>query len=1772
MYAIQGKLVILHLICKQYSKNIKMKKTVMLLLALLCMVAQGAWADSTFGGGDGSAKNPYIIRTADHWNTLATDVNGGTTYNGMYFQLVGDITVTTMVGQGTNRFRGTFDGGGHIITVNYTGITEDYCAPFCRISGATIKNLHTAGIIETSGCYASGIVAYTRYYSRIENCRSSVTIRSSRAGWGGHGGILALKAWVTQSEPVIEGCLFDGKILTTGTTESTKTIGCGGIVGFTNGQTLTLKNCIYKPAELADGETAVACCAIYENSDSKPSTVTCTNCYYFESLGAAQGKQAHSISIFEGVTIVPTGNATEYNVSSITGYDGNECVKYNGTVYAGQGDGVTLKFTHNYSGCTLHYSVGGIELSGNDTDGYTLNMPNEDVNIAYTIITFPTAQFSGSGTSGDPYLIGNASEWDLFIYYVNEGIKNDNNLLYATAYYKLTDDIVVTTMVGTDSHRFGGHFDGGIYNGNNLTGYHKLIVNYATDEQYVAPFRYVDGAVISNLCVAGTINTSNKFASGFIANAIATVNATTLTNCRSSVTINSSVNGDGTHGGFVAHNTGGTLTFTGCAFDGQMLGGSTNNCAGFVGWNETKDGANGKVNISNSLFAPKSTQQVIEKVFVRSRSYESGVITITNSHCTADYNVDQQSRIYSITAGDNVTMTYSGTNPTSYSVSSITFYSIGLTFDGVLYAKKDDQLTLTLEYGTVPSGYTFSGFATTAGTLTHGEDNSYTLKIGNANATIYATYNISPTSWSGSGKGTSSEPYIISTPELWDEFVNKVSNGMVYGDNVPYATAYYKLTANIEVTTMAGTEDHRFKGHFDGGSKTLTLSYGTSGAYFNEDYCAPFRYIENANISNLTVGGTIYTQKQFAAGIAANVLNANTITDCRSSVVINSSVSGDGTHGGFVANCQNNLDTKSEVTFTNCAFNGSLLGANTNNCGGFVGWTEGNDWAGVKFTNCLFAPSVVSVKSDGCATFSRGQYSNSAYITVNNSYYTQRLGTKQGEMAYTEQPADVTTEKLTIAGVSVYVKKTVVTDVTATNITPNTATISWKGSEGCSNYQVRYRVKPDNTIYSTSFEGGLPDGWTMFDNDGDGYNWTYYDGQDDRMPHSGKGCMYSASYIKNVGALEPDNWLVSKQLTLGGTMKVWLKGQDEYDYREHFAIYLSTTGGSKDDFLGTDGKLKSGVVELVPVTETTDEYQEYTADLSAYNGKNQTGYIAIRHFNCEDEFYLVVDDFGLYSNNAGGEWSSKSVGSPATITGLTASTTYEYQVGYMYGGHTYYTSTADLTTLAADVAPTDLSATAITSNTATISWKGYGDSYNLRYSEGGVAKVTLSVPNNIWEDGSGYQMLLDKDHNTYGTVIPETGGLTNYGDASPETYAEFEYKIPENADGAMNTSNVVDGTDGNKSVTITIVAGTYDWCITNPSPGDRVWIASERGNVGGRQNDFVFEAGKHYTFTVTIDEGSGNDCVNMTVEDASELTPGDVTEITDISGTSYTLGGLSALTAYTIYVQSVKGDKTSEWSSLLFTTTDGTSIGLLNDDSNMETGSKNTAIIEANDNQERNVTLAGRTLYKDGNWNTLCLPFEVTLEGSPLAGATAMTLSTASYDNENNTLTLNFVDAQDGKLLAGVPYIIKWASGEDIETPVFQNVTVINTTSPVVTTYWVDFQGTYSTTAIGGKDRNTRLYLSSENTLYWPKSAMNIRACRAYFQLNNGLTAGEITSDPQPGGSGVREFILNFGEDTQGIKNVNANVNANYYDLQGRRIMQPTKGLYIVNGKKVVIK
>jgi gingipain R/gingipain K len=140
----------------------------------------------------------------------------------------------------------------------------------------------------------------------------------------------------------------------------------------------------------------------------------------------------------------------------------------------------------------------------------------------------------------------------------------------------------------------------------------------------------------------------------------------------------------------------------------------------------------------------------------------------------------------------------------------------------------------------------------------------------------------------------------------------------------------------------------------------------------------------------------------------------------------------------------------------------------------------------------------------------------------------------------------------------------------------------------------------------------------------------------------------------------------------------------------------------------------------------------------------------------------------------------------------------------------------------------------------------------------GSATIILTA-GDVWEDGTGYQMLLDANHNTYGSVIPESGALSTNCSGNTSIYQNFEYKIPTNADGNCSTSNIV----LNTSKSIAIPAGIYDWCITNPTPNDRIWICASNGNIPGRFDDFMFEDG--YTYKFEMGKFGDHDGVDLTI-------------------------------------------------------------------------------------------------------------------------------------------------------------------------------------------------------------------------------------------------------------------------------------------------------------------
>ena len=223
-----------------------------------------------------------------------------------------------------------------------------------------------------------------------------------------------------------------------------------------------------------------------------------------------------------------------------------------------------------------------------------------------------------------------------------------------------------------------------------------------------------------------------------------------------------------------------------------------------------------------------------------------------------------------------------------------------------------------------------------------------------------------------------------------------------------------------------------------------------------------------------------------------------------------------------------------------------------------------------------------------------------------------------------------------------------------------------------------------------------------------------------------------------------------------------------------------------------------------------------------------------------------------------------------------------------------------------------------------------------------------------------------------------------------------------------------------------------------------------------------------------------------------------------------------------------------------------------------------TELKETNDNstwlsgnsEPANIRL-DRTL-QTGGWNTFCSPFSISSTDLTAMGITAKTLSSSTFDNATGKLTLNFANATS--IEAGKPYLVK--VNATVQNPTFENVPTVSTTTPTETTY-ADFIPVMNPTNLTSGDK-TVLFVSGGNTLTYPSGNGNINGFRAYFKLKDVAAAAAYT------------FDMSFDNTTgiQSVSDVRRQMSDAWYTLDGRKLQgQPTtKGVYIVNGKKTIIK
>ena len=218
--------------------------------------------------------------------------------------------------------------------------------------------------------------------------------------------------------------------------------------------------------------------------------------------------------------------------------------------------------------------------------------------------------------------------------------------------------------------------------------------------------------------------------------------------------------------------------------------------------------------------------------------------------------------------------------------------------------------------------------------------------------------------------------------------------------------------------------------------------------------------------------------------------------------------------------------------------------------------------------------------------------------------------------------------------------------------------------------------------------------------------------------------------------------------------------------------------------------------------------------------------------------------------------------------------------------------------------------------------------------------------------------------------------------------------------------------------------------------------------------------------------------------------------------------------------------------------------------------SKNNAeTISSNADKTVNVKLT-RTLKADV-WNTFCVPFDDTVAGSPLEGATIKQI--ASVEEKTDGAVINFKDAP-ATLEAGNAYLVRTATA--IVNPTFNGVTVKNV-DPTNCSGSENYQliGIYSPLNIDASLYGKVFGINNQDKLAKVMKDTSIKGMRAYFLLANSATAAK----------------LNFGGELTGIDAVDngeAVMTGKVYNLNGQYVGNSLeglkKGVYVVNGKKVL--
>ena len=548
--------------------------------------------------------------------------------------------------------------------------------------------------------------------------------------------------------------------------------------------------------------------------------------------------------------------------------------------------------------------------------------------------TFEPVDEKQSELLNNTTVIASAEDFEKFAKAVNDGEVFTNAVL--------VNDIDLgssNTMVGTNdgTGAYQGTFDG--------QG-HTIKIDMNTTANYTAVFRYVGWrAVVENVKISGTITTTGKFAAGIAGRVRGTVRG-----CYADVTIVTNLSGDGTHGGLAGTCTNGAI-IKDCLVKVTMLGESTENCGGVIGW------ADSKPNIVNCLVVTDGSTINTGNGNSRNLARNDGnVLGITNleAYNTDSYNNRPAPECYNNYATVNWDVNNANTK-------GVTIVPLADLADGkICYQLNTDQKKINWKQtiGTDPfpvpaafgNGQVYASGATDCkGTST--EALTYTNTASNAVTTAHTfdkyglcttcgLHNFDYFDYDNPAKFDAvSRSVLLSSKEDIDqaEGLSRIVNGF---------KLHMKMVNDIEYIAEPGhfifnASDWQ-EGDFDGDGHALTIEMTEMGSN-----AALFPQRHYGSVENLIMHGKIETSGQYWGSIS-NDSYERLVRNVYSDIHFTSTHVGDNTAGGFFGMIRTSKNIENCIFAGTIDLPGAAGGSRCARVGGIAGWTH----ASTNITNC----------------------------------------------------------------------------------------------------------------------------------------------------------------------------------------------------------------------------------------------------------------------------------------------------------------------------------------------------------------------------------------------------------------------------------------------------------------------------------------------------------------------------------------------------------------------------------------------------------------------------------------------------------------------------------------------------------------------------------------------------------------------------------------------------------------------------------------------------